>query len=51
MVQNFGDAAKAVLREKLIATQSNIKKQEDCPVNNLILTRKGDRRRANKARS
>ena len=35
--QNLCDAAKAVLREKFIAIQSYLKKQETSQINNLIL--------------
>ena len=35
--QNLWDAAKAVLREKFIAIQSYLKKQEKSQINNLIL--------------
>ena len=35
--QNLWDAAKAVLREKFIAIQSYLKKQEKAQINNLIL--------------
>ena len=35
--QNLWDAAKAVLREKFIAIQSYLKKQETSPINNLTL--------------
>ena len=37
MIQNLWDAAKAVLREKFIATQSYLKKQETSQINNLTL--------------
>ena len=37
MTQNLWDAAKAVLRGKLIAIQSYLKKQETSQINNLIL--------------
>ena len=37
MTQNLWDAAKAVLREKFIAIQSYLKKQEKSQINNLIL--------------
>ena len=37
MIQNLWDAGKAVLRGKLIATQSYLKKQEKSQVNNLTL--------------
>ena len=37
MTQNLWDAAKAVLRGKFIAIQSNLKKQEKSQINNLIL--------------
>ena len=37
MTQNLWDAAKAVLRGKLIAIQSHLKKQEISQINNLIL--------------
>ena len=36
-IQNLWDAAKAVLREKLMALQAYLKKQEKSQVNNLIL--------------
>ena len=37
MIQNLWDAAKAVLRRKLIAIQAYLKKQEKSQVNNLTL--------------
>ena len=37
MTQNLWDAAKAVLRGKLMAIQSYLKKQETSQINNLIL--------------
>ena len=37
MIQNLWDAAKAVLREKFITTQSYLKKQEKSQINNLTL--------------
>ena len=37
MIQNFWDAAKAVLRRKFIAIQAYIKKQEKSQINNLKL--------------
>ena len=37
MTQNLRDAAKAVLRGKLIAIQSYLKKQEKSQINNLTL--------------
>ena len=37
MTQNLQDAAKAVLREKLIAIQSYLKKQEKHQIDNLSL--------------
>ena len=37
MAQNLWDAAKAVLREKVIAIQSYLKKQETSQINNLTL--------------
>ena len=37
MIQNLWDAAKAVLRGKLIAIQAYLKKQEKSQVNNLTL--------------
>ena len=37
MVQNLWDAAKAVLRSKLIAIQAYLKKQEESQINNLTL--------------
>ena len=37
MTQNLWDAAKAVLREKFIAIQSSLKKQETSQINNLTL--------------
>ena len=37
MTQNLWDAAKAVLRGKFIAIQSELKKQEKSPINNLTL--------------
>ena len=37
MTQNLWDAAKAVLRGKLIAIQSYLKKQETSQIKNLIL--------------
>ena len=37
MTQNLWDAAKAVLRGKVIAIQSYIKKQEKAQINNLTL--------------
>ena len=35
-IQNLWDASKAVLREKFIATQAYLKKQEKSHINNLI---------------
>ena len=35
--QNLWDAAKAVLREKFIAIQSYLKKEEKCQIDNLPL--------------
>ena len=37
MIQNLWDAAKAVLREKFIAIQAYLKKQEKSQINNLNL--------------
>ena len=37
MTPNVWDAAKAVLRGKFIAIKSNLKKQEESPINNLTL--------------
>ena len=37
MAQNLCDAAKAVLRGKIIAIQSHLKKQETSQINNLTL--------------
>ena len=37
MTQNLRDTAKAVLRGKFIAIQSNLKKQEKSQINNLTL--------------
>ena len=37
MIQNLWDAAKAVLRGKLIAIQAYLKKQEKSQINNLTL--------------
>ena len=37
MTQNLWDAAEAVLREKFIAIQSYLKKQETSQINNLTL--------------
>ena len=37
MTQNLWDAAKAVLRGKFLAIQSNLKKQENFQINNLTL--------------
>ena len=37
MIQNLGDAAKAVLRGKFIAIQSYFKKQEKSQINNPTL--------------
>ena len=37
MTQNLWDAAKAVVRGKLIAIQSHLKKQEKSQINNLTL--------------
>ena len=37
MTQNLWDAAKAVLRGKVIALQSYLKKQETTQINNLTL--------------
>ena len=37
MTPNLWDAAKAVLRGKLIAIQSHLKKQETSQINNLTL--------------
>ena len=41
MTQNLWDAAKAVLREKFIAIQCYLKKQEKSQINNLTLHLKG----------
>ena len=41
MIQNLWDAAKAVLREKFIAIQAYLKKQEKSQINNLTLQLKG----------
>ena len=40
MTQNLWDAAKAVLREKFIAIQSYLKKQETSHIKNLTLHQK-----------
>ena len=37
MTQNLWDAAKAVLRQKLLALQFHLKKQEKSQINNLTL--------------
>ena len=37
MIQNLWDTAKAVLREKFIATQSYLRKQEKSQINHLTL--------------
>ena len=37
MIQNVWDAAKAVLREKFIAIQSYLRKQEKSQINNLTI--------------
>ena len=37
MIQNLWDAAKAILKEKFIAIQSYLKKQETSQINNLTL--------------
>ena len=37
ILQNLWDAAKAVLREKFIAIQAHLRKQEKAQTNNLIL--------------
>ena len=37
MIQNLWDAAKAVVREKFIAIQAYLKKQEKSQINNLML--------------
>ena len=37
MIQNLWDAARAVLREKFIAIQSYLKKQEKSQINNLTI--------------
>ena len=37
MIQNLGDAARALLRGKFIAIQSYLKKQEKSQINNLTL--------------
>ena len=37
MIQNLWDTAKAVLREKFIAIQSYLKKQQKSQINNLTL--------------
>ena len=37
MIQNLWDAAKAVLRGKIIAIQAHLKKQEKSEINNLTL--------------
>ena len=50
MIQNLWDAAKAVLRGKLIAIQSYLKKQEKSQINNLTLHLTRERRR-NKTQS
>ena len=36
MIQNVWDAAKAVLRGKFIAIQSNLKKQDKAQINKLM---------------
>ena len=40
MIQNLWDGAKAVLREKFIAIQSYLKKQQTSQINNLTLNLK-----------
>ena len=37
MIQNMWDTAKAVVRGKFTATQSHLRKQEHCQINNLNL--------------
>ena len=37
MIQNLWNVAKAVLREKFIAKQSYLRKQEKCKINDLTL--------------
>ena len=37
MIQNLGDMAKAVLRGKFIAVQSQLRKEEKSQINNLTL--------------
>ena len=37
MIQNLGDVAKAVLRGKFIAVQSQLRKEEKSQINNLTL--------------
>ena len=44
-VQNIWDAAKTVLRGKVLAIQVYLKKQEKPQINNLTLTHKGVRKR------
>ena len=48
MIQNLWNKAKAVLREKYIAIQSYLKKQENFQINNLTVHLKQLERRANK---
>ena len=49
--QNLWDAAKAVLRGKLIAVQSHLKKQEKSQINNLNTLKTTRERRTKKTRS
>ena len=48
MIQNFGDVAKAILREKLIAKQAHLKKLEKSQINHLNLYLKASRERRHK---
>ena len=48
MTENLWDAAKAVLRGKLIAIQPHLKKQEKSQINNLTLHLKNYRERRTK---
>ena len=45
MIQNLWDAAKVVLRQKLVAIQSYLKKQENSQIKKPDLTRKATRER------
>ena len=51
MTQKLWDTAKAVLREKLIAIQSHLKKQEKPQINNITIHLKTRERRTKKTQS